>query len=178
MDRNTGFQSHLWRSLSVAWLIYSSLLVTSAISAAERVPWTASRIQGSAEPPKPYRLEPAFPELQFRNPVELVTLPGSNLMLLLQVDGKVFLFEDDFACKQAVQVHDIAAQFEGFGRSFSIQPHPDFEENGFVFVCYAHKEVAKPDGSRISRFRLDLEQTATGLSGRMTEETVLLTWAS
>ncbi|MFN3190104.1 MAG: PQQ-dependent sugar dehydrogenase [Aureliella sp.] len=177
MDRNSGSRSPLWRSLVSLALICLGVAQDSALLA-ERIPWETSRIRGSAEPPKPYRLEPAYPNLQFRNPVELVALPGSNLMLLLQVNGQIFLFEDDVACENATLIHDIAANVDNFGRSFSIQPHPKFAENGFVYICYADKEVAKPDGTRLSRFRLQLKEQASGHGGVLQEETVLLTWAS
>src|SRR5947209_8252187 len=34
-----------------------------------RVPWTTSRVSGSPEPPHPFKIERAFPKLQFKNPL-------------------------------------------------------------------------------------------------------------
>src|SRR5439155_27352095 len=44
---------------------------------ATRLPWTTSRVQGSPEPPAPYRLAPAFPRLRFELPTSLEEIPGT-----------------------------------------------------------------------------------------------------
>ena len=59
-----------------------------------RVPWTTSSITGSPEPPKPYRTQRAFPNLKFRNPLLLTSVPGTNRLAiassLLQMSPNVY----------------------------------------------------------------------------------------
>ena len=50
-------------------------LTASLTLHAARVPWTASRLNGLPGPPEPYRLERAFPGLEFNKPVEMVWSP-------------------------------------------------------------------------------------------------------
>src|SRR5688500_5583446 len=61
----------------------------------KRVPWTTSRITGAPEPPAPYAIETAFPDLRFSEPVELVNAPGSDRLFLIQLKGKILSFPAD-----------------------------------------------------------------------------------
>ena len=47
----------------------------------KRVAWTTSRITGSPEVPHPYVAERAFPELTFKNCLDLTKAPGSDWQL-------------------------------------------------------------------------------------------------
>ncbi|MEM7474099.1 MAG: PQQ-dependent sugar dehydrogenase [Planctomycetota bacterium] len=141
----------------------------------DRVPWTNSRIQGSPEAPKPFTVRRAYPNLQFKQPVELSVLPGTSKMLVLEVGGKIYLFEDDEDCDAAIEIGNLRQQSENFAQAFSICPHPDFEQNRQVFVCYSEKPVAKPDGTKLSRFTLELGGKP---KLELASEEVLLTWAS
>src|SRR5438132_6213360 len=59
-----------------------------------RPPWTTSRITGAPEPPRPYIAERVFPALVFNQPVELVAIPGTNRLIALELNGKIFSFEN------------------------------------------------------------------------------------
>src|SRR5688500_5003202 len=59
----------------------------------KRVPWTTSRLTGSPQPPRPYVTERVFPELAFDAPVELVAIPGTNRLVIVEVLGKMYSFE-------------------------------------------------------------------------------------
>lgn len=96
-------------------------------------------------------------------------------MLLLEVGGKVFLFEDKKDCSTQIQIANLRECSKEFVRALSIRPHPDFAKNKQVFVCYAENPVAKPDGTKLSRFKMQLgEKPALNIAS----EEVLLTWAS
>ena len=45
----------------------------------ERVESTASRLEGSPEPPPPFRLVPAFPGIAFKEPVFIAQEPGGTV---------------------------------------------------------------------------------------------------
>src|SRR3954469_9901026 len=52
--------------------------------AAERRPWVNARLVGSPEPPSPYTVVRAFPNLETKRPVAIELEPGTGQMLLLQ----------------------------------------------------------------------------------------------
>ena len=83
------------------------LLLLNSTYSAERVPWESSRIVGNPEPPKPYTIERVYSKLQFEQPVELVPLGDSGKMLLLEVGGKVYTFDDDPECDEAQLAFDL-----------------------------------------------------------------------
>ena len=161
--------------LSNYLVLLFGLIVSAPLAADERVPWTDSRLIGSPDPAKPYTIEPAYPNLQFNQPVEVCPLPGSNWMLLLEVGGKVFLFEDWTECSTPIQVGNLRECSKDFVRALSIRPHPEFAKNKQVFVCYAENPVAKPDGTKLSRFKMQLGEKP---SLDIASEEVLLTWPS
>lgn len=162
------------RAISLGVCCWFALLADSP-RAAERAAWTTSRVKGSPEPPKPFAVQRVYPKLGFDQPVELMPLPGTNKMLLLEVTGKVYLFDDRQDVERAELVFDVSQRIDDFRRAFTISPHPKFAENGFVFICYCGNPVARPDGTRLSRFKLTLgkEPTIDPAS-----EVILLTWAS
>lgn len=144
-------------------------------SLAQRVPWTSSKIVGSPEPPKPYTTESAYANLKFREPVELLPLGDTGRMVLLEVGGKIFTFEDRPDVEQADLMFDVSAGHDDFHRAFAVAPHPNFDETREVFVCYALKPTARPDGTRLSRFKLTVDNPPVLLPE---SEEILLTWAS
>jgi putative heme-binding domain-containing protein len=153
------------------------LLFAAAISLAaqqspppgERRPWTASRITGSPEPPPPYRLDRVFPKLTFDHPLEIVRVPGSNRIVVVEHHqehlGRIHSFPDDPDCAKADLFLDLpreirgwekVADCKGVGAAYGIAFHPDFEKTPYCYVCYVleHKVKGKslPLGSRVSRF--------------------------
>ncbi len=140
-----------------------------------REPWTNSRVFGSPEPPKPYAVERVYPGLQFTQPVELLPLGDSGRMLLLEVGGQVFTFKDDPDCTQADLAIDLVPRIDSFSRAYGIGVHPNFDANRTIFVCYAGDPVARPDGTRLSRFRMTTESPPRIDPD---SEEILLTWAS
>ena len=140
-----------------------SLLVTSAIMVAlclagaprlvaekkspgekPRPLWTTSRVIGTPDPPAPYQLENAFPDLAFDEPLAISLIPGTNRFLLCQRHGKIFTFEDTPDAKPKLLM-DLARTVYGAAA------HPDFIKDGRLFVASVVKEGAT-DGTRLSRF--------------------------
>src|SRR5689334_3095282 len=77
-----------------ALVAVSSLFGGEPFSATERLLWTKSNVHGTPDPPDPYRLEIAFPQLKFDEPLSITLIPGTNRFLLCGRDGKLFTFED------------------------------------------------------------------------------------
>lgn len=149
------------------------LLVSNTLVFAQRPSWTTSRVVGSPEPPKPYRVQRVYPNLQFNQPVELMPLADTGKMILLEVDGKLFTFDDTEEVdspKLAIDVHPLINDFR---RAFGFGVHPKFEENRQVFIVYAGNPVGRPEGSRLSRFVMSEDWTIDPAS-----EEILLAWHS
>jgi putative heme-binding domain-containing protein len=138
---------------------------------AKRVPWTTSKMVGSPEPPVPYLVERAFPKLQFKNPVEMVAVPGTDQLAILELDGKLQIFRN---VAEATSLHVAAdvTTLEGVTRAYGVAFHPDFEKNKEVFLCFI-TEAGLEDGSRVSRFRAT---SVDPLTIDLTKEEVVVTW--
>ncbi|HEX4129797.1 MAG TPA: PQQ-dependent sugar dehydrogenase [Pirellulales bacterium] len=164
-------------AIAGAWLCLLAAVANAAeISAVPHVPWTSSRLHGSPEPPEPYRLIPAFPQLQFEKPTSLEVMPGTNRLLVTEMRGKIYSFVADAATSQAGLVLDLVTllprDLAGRGVSlFDAEFHPRFSENRYLFVCYVH-----PGGggqTRVSRFTLDRQSPPRAITD---SELVIITW--
>jgi putative heme-binding domain-containing protein len=132
---------------------------------AVRIPWTTSRVVGSPDPPPPFKVVRAFPNLKFTHPLLIARSPGSDRLFVGEQAGVLYSFVDrpdaraDLFCdlrKEIKTIHLLpkAKQVEAvYGLTF----HPDFEKNRQCFVCYTLLSADRslqnlPDGSRVSRF--------------------------
>jgi putative heme-binding domain-containing protein len=125
-----------------------------ALAQGRRPPWTTSRIQGSPEPPAPFRLVEAFPGVRFDHPTSIEQLPGGPL-LVTEMSGKLFSLAKN---EKPKPVGDLAAMLTGelAGRGVSLfdaELHPRFAENRFLFLCYVHP--GNGGETRVSRFTLN-----------------------
>ncbi len=155
-------------------LIFILTLILSSYLAA-REPWSTSRVSGSPESAKPYSTERVHPNLQFDQPVELLALGNTGKMLLLEVGGKVFTFDDRPNCTKADLALDLVPLSDNFDRALGIGVPPDFDQKHELYICYAAKPVARADGTRLSRFRMELNDSP---HIDPDSEEILLTWAS
>jgi putative heme-binding domain-containing protein len=145
---------------------------------ATRPPWTTSRLQGTPEPPAPYRLVPAFPQLRFELPTSFEEVPGASRLLVTERAGKISTFPKDARTNRADLVLDLrellSSDLAGQAVSlFDAELHPRFLDNHHLFVCYVH-----PVGggqSRVSRFTLTEESIPRAVKG---SEQVVITWPS
>ena len=72
-----------------------------------KVGWTPSRVIGTPEPPSPFLAERRFPKLSFTNPVEMRPIPGTDRLLVMQLNGKIFSFPDRQDVTKADPVLDL-----------------------------------------------------------------------
>src|ERR1041385_7116088 len=78
-----------------------SLLFGAPLAGAQRVPWTTSRVHGSPEPPAPYRVERAFPKITFAAPLDVVALPNTNRLVVVEQKGRLLSLPNDESCENA-----------------------------------------------------------------------------
>lgn len=139
----------------------------------ERTPWINSRLHGSPDPPPPYRLVRAFPQVSFKGPVFIAQDPLSDRLLVAEYDGLIYSFlPSDPAGKKDL--------FLDMGRGISaFSFHPRYKENGYVFV-FSHADNKLPSRigqtSRVSRFQLEAGSDPPRL--RKDSETIVVEWPS
>ncbi|MBC7821087.1 MAG: PQQ-dependent sugar dehydrogenase [Planctomycetaceae bacterium] len=139
-----------------------------------RVAWTTSRITGSPEVPHPYVTERAFPELKFKNCLDLTKAPGSDRLFVVEQAGKIFSFPNKPDVKEADLVVDLAKEIKGVQAVYALEFHPDFQKNRYCYVCYI-KGANLDDGSHIARFRVSDTDPPTIDPA---SETTIITWLS
>jgi uncharacterized repeat protein (TIGR03806 family) len=158
--------------LGIAMLVPAAEKQHKAYGIEKRTLWTTSHVQGSPEPPSPYQLEVAFPKLRFDQPLELtefpdLTKPGSRFAVA-ERKGKIYTFENspDTSDKHLL----LDAKHNIYGLAF----HPRFAQNGYFYVMSITADE-KPDGSRVSRYRLKKTDPP---EADPSSETVLFVWPS
>ena len=159
--------------LVVLFNVYSVDKISA--NAQQRIAWTQSRVSGSPEPPKPYAVKRAYPKLNFKSPVEVMPLGRTGRMMLLEVGGKLWTFDDDPECEQADLAIDVKKLDAKANRAFGFGVHPDFDQNRQVFIVYSRSPIMRPDGTRLSRLSVNKNDPPTI---DLDSEEVLLTWPS
>ena len=136
----------------------------------KRVPWTTSRVQGTPDPPRPYRTELAFPDLRFTEPLEVTQVPGTQLLGVAERGGAVFL------CRAANEPGK--TKLVDVGRSvYGLAFHPKFATNGLFFVSTVKKDSPESeDGTWLMRFTAKRNGKSWSADAKSGE--VLLKWPS
>jgi putative heme-binding domain-containing protein len=132
-----------------------------------RIPWTTSRVVGSPDPPPPFKIVRAFPNMKFQHPLLIVRYPEGYRLVVGEQSGILYSFPDHPDARpdlfldlprELKTVHQLAGAKEVeavYGLAF----HPDFERNRQCFVCYTirgsdPRRQNLADGTRVSRFRV------------------------
>jgi putative heme-binding domain-containing protein len=149
---------------ALLFLIVAGLAQNPKAAKSDRVPWVGSRIVGSPDPPPPFKVVRAFPNLKFQHPLLMARCPGSDRLFVgeqsgvlysfpAKPDAKADLFIDLRKELKTISLHPEAGGVEAvYGLVF----HPDFENNRQCFICYTLRSkkwrANLPDGTRVSRF--------------------------
>jgi putative heme-binding domain-containing protein len=136
--------------------------------------WTTSRIHGSPEAPKPCIAEQAFASIGLHEALEMIAVPGAQRFVAVEKSGKIWSFKDSPDAATKDLLIDLKPDHPLLQYAYGIAFHPRWQENGFVFLCYAYGDKV-PDGTKLSRFKLT-QQEPPVLDPK--SETVLLTWRS
>ena len=122
---------------------------------------------GSPDPPPPFKVVRAFPNLKFDHPLLIARYPGGNRLIVGEQAGVLYSFADNPDARadlfldlprELKTIHLLAGAKEVeavYGLAF----HPDFERNRQCFVCYTlrgsnPRQPNLADGTRVSRFRV------------------------
>ena len=152
------------------WIL--CLLIAQAAWARE--PWLTSRIVGSPDPPPPYVSQRVFPKLKFREPVELTAMPGTDRLVMVEREAKIYSFPNKNDCEKPDLLANMKDLDSEIRETYSIAFHPGFLTNRFIFVFYIYKSDL-PEGTHISRFKVkDTDPPTIDL----TTEKLIITWLS
>lgn len=148
------------------------LLFVACTAFAERIPWMDSKFHGTPEPPALFRLERAFPKLNFTDPVELTWAPEFNRFMMVELGTKVHLFANDNDTNATTLLLDLKAAKPEATRVYSFTLHPQFAKNRRAFVCYNYQiEGDKRGGTRVSEVRV-----TKSLKVDLATEREIITW--
>lgn len=186
-------QQDRWGVVSSRLLLFATCLVallgsraageeqasTAPPQIASRAPWTTSKVVGSPQPPLPYITENAFPELSFPQPVEILSIPGTDRLLVAGLRGRIDSFQqhaegDRPGDHQPELFFDLLAHAPKLNHLYGVAFHPQFEQNRQLYVCYV-LPPGQEDGSRVSRFRV-LDTNPPRVDPR--SEEILYSWFS
>src|SRR5262245_22312969 len=109
-----------------------------------RTPWTSSRVVGSPDPPPPFKVVRAFPNLKFDHPLLLARCPGSDRLFVGEQAGVLYSFPDKpdakadlfFDLRKEVKTVGLLPEAKEVEAVYGLTFHPDFEKNRQCFVCY------------------------------------------
>ncbi len=143
-----------------------------------RIRWTTSRVVGAPEPPLPLVAVKQFERIAWKRPLYITAEPGTNWLIVIEQGG-----EDD----RPTRLLRVADQSEANETHlflempkqlvYSIEFHPDYEQNGYVFV-FSNGTADQPQRrNRISRFTVPRHADAA-LPVAADSELIILEWDS
>lgn len=180
LERDLGMQNPRIRTLVLLFgLTVMLAVVLRSVAATEpslRRPWNSSRLVGIPQPPAPYRVVPSFPKLRFDHPTSIEPMPGTERLIVTEMDGKILSFPKRSDVTTPELMLDLRSVLPpaSSGQNvslFDLELHPRFPDERSVFVCYV--VPGEQRHSRVSRF------TIKSLDPPMidpTSEQVLITW--
>ena len=122
----------------------------------------------------PIKVTNAFPRLSFSSPVEFTHAnDGSNRVFVVEQAGQIQVFDNNPETKSVATYLDIRSKVASGGEMglLGLAFHPNFKENGFLYVNYTKNN---PRETVISRFKAS---SPTAAQVDPNTEEVLLTFA-
>jgi putative heme-binding domain-containing protein len=126
--------------------------------------WTTSHVVGSPDPPPPFKVVRAFPNLKFQHPLLIARPPGSDRLFVGEQAGVLYSFVDKpdakadlfFDLRKELKTVHLLPDAKEVEAVYGLTFHPDFEKKRQCFVCYTlvgkKGQPNLTDGSRVSRF--------------------------
>lgn len=110
-----------------------------------------------ADPPakEPIDIQNAFPNLKFKEPVDLTYADdGTDRIFVVEKGGKIIMFDNNPHTKNSSIFLDISDRVHNSGECgfLGLTFHPNYKTNGFFFVNYT---TQKPLRTVIARFNVD-----------------------
>ncbi len=141
----------------------------------KRIPLTTSQVKGYPEPPLPYKLERAFPNLKVFQPIGIEPEPGTENLWFTQhlgswTGGAKFLRVKN---RDDVSESEPVLEFEK-EMAYAVAFHPNYKDNGYVYVFMNDKQGPVLH-DRIVRFTMDRKPPFKMIAGSRLE---IIAWPS
>ncbi len=116
-----------------------------------------SRVIGSPDPPLPYRVQRALPELKLSFPIFVIREPGSRRLMFID-QGKSY--GPARLCRTTAD--PASGEYEILldadkGVRYSIAFHPNYRENGYLYIGDNYPDENDVKRSRVARYTVDRE---------------------
>ena len=141
-----------------------------------RIPLTTSRVVGSPEPPPPYRVQRVYPNLKLNFPIAVAHQPDSDRLLLI-TESWPYSPTTLWRMKDDPKTEQIEKLLAYDGVAYDITFHPNFKNNGYVYVGMNGPSSA-PSGAkktRVLRYTMD-RKAPYRLDPK--SETLIIEWPS
>ena len=176
-DNEAAPMFNTWRPkhFTTCALLCLLALVSNSASAqklSKRPAWTTSRITGSPNPPRPYRIERVFPRLSFKNPVVLASNKHLQRWFVVEVAGKVLTFPTGVKDPAQAELACDLGKIKGMRQAYGLAFHPKFASNRYVYLSYV-LAAKDPNGTRVSRFKVSNSSPPTI---DLSSEKIIITW--
>ncbi|SIO61576.1 conserved hypothetical protein, HNE_0200 family [Singulisphaera sp. GP187] len=142
----------------------------------KRVPWNASRLIGSPEPPLPYTVEKTFTKLTWKTPIYLAEEPGTDQLWVIQEGiaaeqgSRIVRIKDDPDTADSELVLDLPKYLV-----YSVCFHPDYASNGYVYLFRNGPRAAPERMNQILRYTVERQPLHKIVPK---SETLILEWQS
>ena len=138
-------------------------------------PFARSRVVGFPDPPPPFTVRRAFPNLDIYQPNYIAAEPGTNRLVVIQHlthwggPAKIIRFDNNESVSSAEPI--LEKNFLVYGMTF----HPNYLKNGYVYLISNGPVDAKGEDKkdRISRYTVDVKN---GHKWDPNSEVVILEW--
>jgi uncharacterized repeat protein (TIGR03806 family) len=160
--------------LVLAWcLVARAQSVIESFDPTAYVPCTSSRVSGTPDPPLPFTTQPWRPEVSLPRCLYAAAEPGRpSLLVVLQGEGdqpaRVVRVMTEASNHETQTVLEVSNRI-----IYSIAFHPDYHENGWLFVGSNGPADQPEKKNRVSRFAIGPDGIAD-----MSSEKVILEWRS
>jgi uncharacterized repeat protein (TIGR03806 family) len=120
-----------------------------------RIPWNDSRVVGSPDPPSPYKVVRAFPNLTIKQPLSLTPEPGTDRLFILNHlnhwagPGRLLAARDDQGATETETLLEID------GLAYGIALHPDYERNGYLYIGLNGPARGRGKTTQVVRYTVD-----------------------
>ena len=172
IGRNVSASKPLTPTLLLLIVAAVGSFFASSLSAKDpAATWTSSRINGTPDPPPPYRTEQVFADVSLENPTEMIRIPGTDRWCVLQLNGTVVSFRDG-GNRDLTTMVELKKSRPKTTRSFGIVFHHDYPATPTCYIAY-RLDAKNPNGTRLSRFHVNVSESPTIDAA---SETVLATW--
>ncbi|MDX1928086.1 MAG: PQQ-dependent sugar dehydrogenase [Pirellulaceae bacterium] len=129
----------------------------AATEFSKRKKFVDSKVLGSPEPPLPYRPKTAFTHLKLNWPIDVQVEPGTRNFIVIDEAGAygptvIKRVPLDAGKEQTPATYETLVETQG--TAYSIAFHPNFAQNGYMYIGSNGKKEGEPNRSRIVRYTL------------------------